>query len=477
MRVVLFGGLTAALISLLIAAVHVVAARPPATVAAVEGPPDPPPPKVQRSGGSRRALPSVVAAPCNPRPGWACWHGRLSLSPAVHSAWLAARAARHAVAEMETEGVDGTDSDDEPRDDESTVVVDGFGSSSDPAEDNSEAAVAELTVPPDASFSSFFDLRLIPRDDADGADQAIIAAFSDGTFEAQLPPGRYDLEAVSRDELLIGAVDALTAIAGAAEGEVEIRLEVAVAIEGRVVDENGVPAPVIVSATRKDGLAGAMISVGSDGRFRFEGLRPGPLRLSAPTGQGDEVVEVEVVAPVRGIELRIPSATDGMLLFPRASDGTCPRGVLTLTSGMGNVRSARHMTFDGCSVMVSDVAPGSVWNLSGKVQGRALERQIRFDTNRPPTPVCLDFPCDPFVAAVDVWIFDARGQRVFGTSRVLSTPYGGPAVGTEMGDVIHGLPGAGSLTLSATVGDREASTTVSLRPGVNRAVIRLPKRP
>jgi hypothetical protein len=274
---------------------------------------------------------------------------------------------------------------------------------------------------------------------------------------------------------LIGGVDDRRAVAGAAEDGMELLLVEAVALEGRVVDEDGVPTPDIVSVTRKGHSDTSMTSIGDDGTFSLEGLRPGPYVLSVATGEGDDHVDLEVMAPQSDVELRVPRPTHGLLLVPPTRDGKCPRVELKLASvADASSESHRRMAFIGCRAIVRDVPPGSDWNLTGKVAGQPLARQIRFDANRPPTPVCLDFPCDPFVAVVEVWIFDGDGNRVSGNVQVLAAPYGGPNVGEEVSDLIEDLPGAGSLTLRATVEDQQATATLSLRPGVNRAVIRLP---
>jgi hypothetical protein len=448
-RVVLFGSLSAALIVLLVTAVNLMGTR-----SSGESPPpvdedEPSPPPARRHAEIRRALPSVTTAACAPRPGWACWRGRLSLTAAVRSAWQAGRAAARERA--------GSSEPDE-----------GAG----PPDDVNGAA-----LPPETSFARFFEVRLIPRgeDETSGTDEGRVVTFSDGVFEAQVPPGRYDVEATSSDGVLIGGVDDLHAVAGAAEEGLELRLVEAVALEGRVVDEDGVPAPEVVSATRKGRSETSMTSVGDDGAFRIEGLRPGLHVLSVASGQGDDQIAREVMAPQSGVELRVPRDTHGLLLFPPNREGRCPRLELKLATGAdAQSEFHRRVTLVGCRAIVRDVPPGSEWRLSGTVAGQPLTRQIRFDGNRPPTPLCLDFPCDPFVAVVEVWIFDGDGNRVFGEVRVVAGPYGGPSAGDEVGDLIEELPGAGSLTLRATVEGQQATTTLSLRPGVNRAVIRLP---
>jgi len=444
-RVVLLGSFTAVLIGLLVTVANLMVTRPsPASRPPVDQDEAPPAPSPRR-GSLRRALPSVTAAPCMPKPGGACWRGHVSLTAAVRRAWQAAR--------------------------ERAGFSDGDQRSGPPDEGGARA------LPPETSFADFFEVRLIPGTEgaSAGADEGSVVMFSDGSFEAQVPPGRYDLEVTSSDGLLIGGVDDRPAVAGAAEDGPDLRLEEAVALEGRVVDEDGVPAPAVVSVTRKGRSETSMTSVGDDGAFQFEGLRPGLQVLSVATGEGDEPIEREVSAPQTGIELRVPRDTHGLLLVPPSPEGKCPRMELTLTKAGGSpTECQRRVRGVGCRAIIRDIQPGSAWNLSGQVAGQPLRRQIRFDGNRPPSPVCLDFPCDPFVAVAEVWIFDAHGNRVFGEVRVVAAPYGGPRVGDEVGDRLEELPGAGSLTLRASVDGQEASTTLSLRPGVNRAVIRLP---
>ncbi|HEX2659828.1 MAG TPA: hypothetical protein VHU40_16200, partial [Polyangia bacterium] len=292
-RFVLFGVLSAALLALLIAAANVVSARPARVAAPPEEAVEQPPAPARPRSRSRPPLPSVTPAACTPRPGWACWRGSLRLPPAVRSTW------QSAVSEDQAEEMDLSEA----------------------VPERGHVPAAAAVLPPEASFALFFDVELIrSNDDSDEPrPDGQVIVFSDGSFEAHVPPGRYDLDVSSHDGFVVGGLESLSAVAGAIETGIEIPLASAVAIEGHVVDEDGISTPMVVSLTRQGHDGTTITSLGPDGSFRSDGLRPGTYVVSAATGRGDEHVDREVTAPARAIELRVPRAVDGLLLLPRSS--------------------------------------------------------------------------------------------------------------------------------------------------------------
>ena len=119
----------------------------------------------------------------------------------------------------------------------------------------------------------------------DGVQLAAATAAADGTFAlADLPSGMVRV-AARRGEA--SGVSAPIAVDGGDVPHVEIRLGAA-ALAGRVEDGGGVPVPgarVIAWADGTPRDAAIASRTGADGRFRFEGLPEGPLRVEAMEGE------------------------------------------------------------------------------------------------------------------------------------------------------------------------------------------------
>lgn len=479
MKVILLGGLSALLAGLLALGGSWLGARPATTVTPENDEPEvrTAPPRRPRAPLLRAVRPTV-ASPCQARTGRACWRGRLLLSLAVRAAWVKARAAKRAERQVDTspnaygEALEG-ESDSGPA--AGGAVGDAIGG-------DGGNAVADVPLPPEGGFGDFFDLRLVARDDDDSArslgaeadpapTETIVAVAEDGSFEAQASPGTYDLAVRSRDHLLVGGADGWRAVAGDADGGLEIALAPPVAIVGRIVDGDGVPSDAALSVAREHERDQAWSTTSGDGRFNVEGLRPGAYRLTAKFA-GDVGETVVVKAPLAGIELHLAPARTAMLTFAPGEDGLCPTGNLTLVSPARTV-PARLM---GCQALLRDIQPGSTWQLIGVLSGHTYDRTITFDSDRPLTPICLDTPCRTDAAAVEIDVRDANGDRTWSDVRVVSGPDSGPREGSFVGSTIAGLTAAGSLILKAGADDDEAGVTgqVWLRPGVNRVVMRLP---
>jgi hypothetical protein len=475
-KVILISGLSALLAGLLALGGAWLGARPARTVTPENDEPEVRTLPPRRARTLRlRTFPATAASPCQPRTGRACWRGRLLLSLPVRAAWAGARAVKRAELPVHTSSSgNGEAIGAEPglRPAAGAAVDDIIG-----GDDGN--AVADVPLPPQGAFGDFFGLRLIPRDDDStrfhgpdpDAAETIVSVERDGSFEVQASPGSYDLEVGSRDHLLVGGADGWRAVAGDADGGLEIALAPPVAILGRIVDGDGVQTDAALSVAREHERDQRWSTTGGNGRFTADGLRPGAYRLTA-TAAGESGGTVVVKAPLDGIELHLAPARTAMLTFAPGEDGRCPTGNLTLVN-LARAVPARLM---GCQALVHGIPPGSTWQMVGVLSGHTRDRTITFDSNNPLTPICLDTPCRTDAAAVEIDVRDANGDRSWSDVQVVSGPDSGPPEGSFVGSMIAGLTATGSLILKAGVDDDEAGVTsqVWLRPGVNRVVMRLP---
>lgn len=493
MRAVLFGSLSVTLLCLLAGGTRIVAGRRQR----VQAPTAPgydaeAPPVVAPLAHQRRYLPSVTTGGCTPRTGWACWRGRLTVSGAVRAAWLARRAQQR----TERFPPDAPAEADQPT------------GAADDADDTISAT--EVPLPPAAPFDRFFSVRVVPLDDdapttgsgsggiSDGsrairwshseevAADAVVSLSADGTFEIQVPPGRYTIEAVSKDRVLTGGRDGLRAVAGAAEDGVDIALARTVELSGRIVDEDGIPMTAALTLTRVGGPASQYDAFEGSEEFTFEDLRAGSFRLTAETKDG-HTVEAIFRAPLAGITLRVPRPQDRLLVFPRAADGTCSAPQLVMAQPVSaaasppgprsaaGVARPRPLIVEGCQAILGEVAPGSVWQISGRTGAAFPARQIHLDAGGLQSPVCVGDACAMDGAALALWLLDASG-RPTSLPVTLNDADGSPPLGVDVtiGGAITGLRAGHSITVRVELDTGAVTQQVLLSPGVNRAVIHVP---
>jgi hypothetical protein len=447
----LFGTLLAILVGLLVLGGSMAgrrpARRPPvsAEAPALIEQDLPLPPSINRF----RALPSVGPDVCTPQRGWACWRGRLVLSPAVAAAWRQQRATQRA-------DVDVTDLEQE--------------------------SLAEVPLPPDGTFEGLFDLHVTPFDTVEDAradeasiEESQVTLWSNGTFEIQVPPGRYVIEATSRDGLLVGGRDDVRAVAEDVQSDLEIAVGQTVAIAGRVVDEEGIAVSASLSVQRVGSNGVEVLSPSTGGHFRVDDLRAGSFRVTART-EDDQTVATTVRAPLDGLELRVTRPRDGLIVFAPDAQGKCPRGAMKLTRHEANQATPqeRRLPILDCQVVVPAVPPGSSWDVVGIRGAAKFVNHVRFDFAQPLTPICMDGSCETAVAVADVWIVDGGGNRRRGTWAIVEDQGEETFLRGGSGTTEKGLTANHEITLSVTLDEVEATNRFWLRPGVNRLIVRLP---
>lgn len=508
MRVFLLGTLSAILLGLLIGAGSLVRARRGHVAVPLPEVPEPdatattPTAPISRR---REPLPAVGAAGCARRPGLACWRGRLRLSPEVVRGWRARRAEEGVVtfaqggAEEATEeatfGRSGIAADSDPPQDEDDPAGDAVDVSDDPA-----SASEDVPLPPDSGFRAFFVLRLFRTDDGDdtaesdddgdgdGADgdAASVALHDDGTFEIHAPPGRYGLEAVSRDGYLAGERDNVIAVAGDVEDGLDVVLAATVALSGRVLDEDGVLVPARVTIVPVGG--GDTAVTHGDGTFNFDQLTPGAYRLTAALA-GNETTAT-FVAPMENIVLRIARTGAGLLILPTGPDGRCvPPGVLAVASARDTGASAgspaaadasrhwRRTDATDCQAVIEPIAPGSTWDvIATAIEPRPIEAHVQFGLGAPAAPVCLRAGCSTDAAALRLVAIDVDGREIPATATVVASAPGGPAVGSNVDHLTKGLAANRGLTIEVRAAAMALRRQLWLLPGVNRAVVQFPMR-
>ena len=442
----------------------------------------------------RAPLPAVGAVGCTPRAGWACWRGRLRLSPEVRRGWKArraqARAARHAdeEADEDTTGA-GTAASAGASSNAGDLLAAAPDDEVDPV-----AELADVPLPPDSGFRAFFDIRLFRTggrdqsldDGTSGQDEPSAELNDDGSFEVQVPPGRYGLEAQSQDDLVTGGRDDLPAVAGAALEGVDIELGPTVMLTGRVLDGDGVMVPATVTAARV-GDDESRSTVGGPGTFHFDGLRAGTFRLTAEA-EG-QTVSAMFAAPQEGAVLRLPRTGAGLLILPPGPDGRCGRATVVAVAHAPDDRSAtrgapsyagghgqRWHTTD-CQVVLETVAPGSEWDVFMLRTGAApIKGRVQFGFESPAAPVCLVAGCSTAVAALQIRAIDIDGRMVERAATVTATaPTGEAEVSTVEGEAL-GFRVGESVTVEVRLGAMAISRQVWLQAGVNRAVIPFPVR-
>jgi len=497
-RFVLLGTLSAILLGLLVGAGSIVTSRRtrgagPATAVADED---------ERHAGSavatvrrREVLPSVGVG-CVPRAGWACWRGRLRLSADVVRAWRAGRAARRAkraAAATEILRV-GTSS-------AARVTLPASPDTNDSAGDDSDPVTefADVPLPPDSGFRAFFDVRVYRTSGGDGTDAhrdgasedgSSVELEDDGSFEIQVAPGRYGLEVTSGDDLLAGGRDQLRAVPADFADGVDVVLEPTVSLAGRVLDEDGLLLSAIVTIARVGDDEKATLTQ-SDGAFQFDDLRPGPVRVTAEADDG-QTTTMTFLAPLQDVVLHLARPRAGLLLVPRAPDGSCPRGVLSLTphpaaapglppadapsNKAAPPASPRVVRIVECQAIVGNIAPGSAWDVAGSIGPAAIKTRVQFGFGTPLAPLCLTSGCDPMMAVLDVRPVDLEGRELEATVTVKASPPGGPRVGMIVYSWQRSMPANQSVTVDVSVGATSVTRQLWLRPGVNREVVRLPVR-
>lgn len=501
MRVFLLGTLSAILLGLLIGAGSIVRARRGHVAAtAVEAPDEVPPPSLTPAPGFRRRepLPAVGATGCNPRPGWACWRGRLRLSMQVVRGWRARRAQQgvRSVAEAVTDdGPKSVLSETLPSSPSSFDQHEADNAVDD--DDDAATATADDPLPPDAGFHAFFTVRAFRTDGTIGATDSddvadpgdsSVALHDDGTFEVHLPPGRYGLEAASTDGYVVGGRDDVNAIAGDAEDGLEVVLGPTVALAGRVLDEDGVLVPAAVSILRIGGDGSVSGTAGGDGSFRIDELRPGLFQVTAEAGE-NQTATGTFFAPMENVVLRVARAGAGLLLLPPGPDGRCGRAGVKVapharepapsgapsTASVARTARWRSQYASDCQVVIDRVAPGSEWDLIvTSIDPTPISARVQFGYGSPAEPVCLRAGCTTATAALQVVPIDVDGRVMPQTATVIASPPGGPAVGSSIYQLATGLPANEGLTIEVRAGATVISRQIWLQPGVNRAVIQFP---
>jgi hypothetical protein len=337
-----------------------------------------------------------------------------------------------------------------------------------------EAPVAAVGEPP-------LRLQAVPRagverGEGDRPHAIEVGVAADGTFVAQLPPGTYDLEAASADDLLVGALEGLQAIAGEVRGGMNLTLGEAVSLSGTVVDEHGFHVEGTLEVKRLDQAVVRSIDTEyGGGSFTVGGLRPGTYSVVTRVG-GASASAVHVSAPATSIELHAPVLLPGMLLVPRQSDGECPghaRVQMNSVDAGLDGRQIRGATFVNCRAIVWDVRPGSRWTVTGQVGPYAVNQEITFGAGPTLTPICLTGWCATDSAIVHVRIASvASGRANWLPVQVLDGPPDGPPKGQRVTLSTGGFHAGFSYTLSVGRDVVYGPMTVTLVPGVNTIVFR-----
>ena len=454
--------------------------RPQPSEPLAHQPDEPDVPAPHRPALGRRQLPVVVRPPCIPRPGHACWRGQVRLSDKVRKVWADERAEQRRAAEAEL-ATHESDSD-------SAVE----------AGDLAEALTAEeepeLPLPPDGPWTAHARIHAYLRKGATGAGGAtpaqpgdVVAGTleEDGRFELQVPPGVYDVELYTFDGRLVAFADALPAHAGAAEEGMELVLVPTVAIAGRVVDGDGIGVDADVSVVLAARTMGRMGTPTEDGRFRFDGVRPGTylVTVTADGATRDETVQAH--APATDVAVSVRWLPEGLVLVAPQADGGCPRGALELRSAAGG--RGRRLHFEACQAPAGPVRPGALYRVKGILAGRSYDKEVVFG-DAPASPICLDPRCGAD-AAVRIRVVDLAGTIVDGFTTVEMTESGrgyaerdGTVSITSPGShFLNGLRSGIGVHLRAIVGAQEGdpvivgNTTAWLAPGMNQIVVRLPQ--
>jgi hypothetical protein len=474
-RVVLLGGLSAVLAAQVAVGLMVVAGRGRDAPAPAEEVGDDEADRPEPRPFPRFAAPDPAPPPpCVARPGHACLHGRIVLRGDVLAAWRAAiagdeQAAAAAAAAVASE--DGEDSGDE--------AGDGRGDQTDQVVAPS-AKAPRPPLPPEGSFADSFVLKAIARDSqedpaacADGGREATIGA--DGSFEIDLPPGRYDLIARSHDGHLLAAIEGVRAEPGDARAGIDVVLARPVEVVGRVLDDRGVAVAAVVEIFHVGGCQIFGQRAADDGRFSFPELWSGTYRLKVSETEYESPPGIEVRAPAREVEVRLPRLPAALLMVAPGAGSevrSCPRGSLLLTDAAG--RSRRAAFRSSCVAELSGMTPGSSWRVHGKLGGRAYDRWISFGGGAPLAPVCLDSFCGPDTVVVHATVADSAGERAMAELEVLSAD-GRGAVESQLSPGFTARMQAGRpITLRARVPGQEVTSTFWPLPGVNDLLLRLP---
>ena len=191
---------------------------------------------------------------------------------------------------------------------------------------------------------------------------------------ADVPPGRYTVVASAAP-----FADAARRGVAAGGDEVVLRLAPGGAVEGRVRDPGGGPVPVFTISIRPRGRGGrapprAVAVVDADGRYRLEGLAPGPSLIAAAAPRRAPAGEVEVVVPEAGA----PPATADFVLAP----GARVEGVV--------VDARTHAPLAGARVEVEGLATPGPSALLGQA-GAASGADGRFELSGVPEgPLSLE---------------------------------------------------------------------------------------
>jgi len=396
----------------------------------------------------------VVAAACIPLPGHACWAGRLLLPAAVRDRWLRQRSDSPATESFEhgclaaVGGADRYHQNDEEEEEEDAAVLEPVFR---------VQAVSRTVSGPDSEYRAIH-----------------IEVEANGTFVAQIPPGSYDLEVASEDDLLVGGLDGLQAVDGEARGEVEMTLIEAVSVSGTLVDEQGVKVEGELWFQRPNQAVTRShdVPVGG-GPFTVGGLRPGTYTVVTRIG-GAASPPVYINAPATGIELRAPSLYVGMLLVGRQSDGECPPPTVVLMESMapGDGGHTRRVPFADCRALAWNVRAVSRWTVTGQVGEYTIKQAITFGFGPTLPPVCLTGWCETDAAAVDTRVLAVTGGRDWLPVHLLEGPVDGPAKGEVVGLFTEGLRAGFSYTFAVNSEVSYSPRTVTLVPGVNTIIFR-----
>ena len=458
---------------------------------------DEPHPPVTRMPRPLRRLPTVPPPACIPRAGRACFRGRLILSPATQSAWAAARAEAGRASSADGDDDDDVGGDEDERE---TVDLDDVASSVDSTGVGGDAqADAPEPLPPEGSFARHFALHLEElsvasggaRDSDDDGESAAATVHSttitianDGTFEAQLAPGRYELTVASHDGFVVGGLDQLAVDAGEARDGVDVVLGPPLAIAGRVVDEDGVGLQTQVRVDRASGRGTRLVVADDRGNFRVGGLRPSAYRVMPLAAPYAAVAPVLVTPPLGGLTFRLVHLPIAMFVVARGADGRCPNGVLVARIGAVKTR----VRFTECEGFLQTSGDGISVRMTGSLGGRPIDRIVSVGTAGAQPPICLDEPCRVDAAALDVRVVDVDGRDVSDAMVTASAASTGGDGGENnlMGWVasaptrLNGLRAGMSIALQVQApgvsSPLEASTTVYLGAGLGKAVLRLPGR-
>ncbi|MFO0600550.1 MAG: carboxypeptidase-like regulatory domain-containing protein [Myxococcaceae bacterium] len=249
-------------------------------------------------------------------------------------------------------------------------------------------------VPP-ATFTVFARRSVGPTDEPTTDDSRLIDG-TDGGFELDVQPGRWDLE--------FHSAFVTTHVLATAPGSVQVQLEAGLQIKGRFLDAEGQP---VVGAEVVGVMAGDQPSGGvtdEDGRFTIAQLKPGTWKLVARlvSREGTFSAEGEAIAGAPG-EL-VLRAAPGVPVAGRVidDDGTPVAGV-ALTGSSG--RRVARATSDDAGTFRMKLLPAGPFELHAS----ALAQEVELELTAPDEQVVVRLPPKTSISGR---VVDGRGDPI-----------------------------------------------------------------